>query len=37
MKKTGLSGPGDYVVGKGRPPRSTRWKPGLSGNPKGDL
>ena len=35
MKKNGLSGPGDYVVGKGRPPLSTRWKPGQSGNPKG--
>ena len=27
--------PTDYVVGKGRPPRGTRWKPGQSGNPKG--
>src|ERR1044071_2470477 len=26
---------GDYVVGKGRPPKATRWKPGQSGNPKG--
>lgn len=25
----------DYEVGKGRPPLSTRWKPGQSGNPKG--
>ena len=25
----------DYVVGKGRPPTGTRWKPGQSGNPKG--
>jgi hypothetical protein len=25
----------DYVVGKGRPPARTRWKPGQSGNPKG--
>jgi len=24
-----------YRVGKGRPPRATRWKPGQSGNPKG--
>jgi Family of unknown function (DUF5681) len=24
-----------YEVGKGRPPLSTRWKPGQSGNPKG--
>jgi hypothetical protein len=29
MKRT------DYVVGKGRPPTGTRWKPGQSGNPKG--
>jgi hypothetical protein len=26
---------GDYEVGKGRPPLSTRWKAGQSGNPKG--
>lgn len=26
---------GDYIVGKGRPPVATRWKPGQSGNPKG--
>jgi hypothetical protein len=26
---------GDYKVGKGRPPLTTRWKPGQSGNPKG--
>jgi hypothetical protein len=26
---------GDYVVGKGRPPVQSRWKPGQSGNPKG--
>jgi len=25
----------NYKVGKGRPPVSTRWKPGQSGNPKG--
>jgi Family of unknown function (DUF5681) len=25
----------NYTVGKGRPPLSTRWKPGQSGNPKG--
>ena len=24
-----------YRIGKGRPPRATRWKPGQSGNPKG--
>jgi hypothetical protein len=26
---------GDYEVGWGRPPKSTRWPPGQSGNPKG--
>ena len=26
---------GDYEVGYGKPPKSTRWKPGQSGNPKG--
>jgi Family of unknown function (DUF5681) len=26
---------GTYKVGKGRPPRSTRFKPGQSGNPRG--
>lgn len=25
----------NYEIGKGRPPRATRWKPGQSGNPKG--
>jgi Family of unknown function (DUF5681) len=25
----------NYKVGKGRPPLTTRWKPGQSGNPKG--
>jgi hypothetical protein len=25
----------DYKVGRGRPPESSRWKPGQSGNPKG--
>lgn len=29
------AGNGDYLVGKGRPPVQTRWKPGQSGNPKG--
>lgn len=27
--------PGNYEVGKGRPPVATRWKAGQSGNPKG--
>jgi hypothetical protein len=26
---------GEYEVGKGRPPRHSRFKPGQSGNPKG--
>jgi Family of unknown function (DUF5681) len=26
---------GDYVIGKGRPPVHSRWRPGQSGNPKG--
>jgi hypothetical protein len=26
---------GAYEVGKGRPPKATRWKPGQSGNPRG--
>ena len=29
------NGSGDYDVGFGRPPRSTRFRPGQSGNPKG--
>jgi hypothetical protein len=35
MNKKGSPGNGNYVVGKGRPPLPTRWKPGQSGNPKG--
>ena len=35
MNKKGSRGNNNYVVGKGRPPLSTRWKPGQSGNPKG--
>lgn len=26
---------GDYLVGKGRPPRATQWQKGQSGNPRG--
>jgi hypothetical protein len=26
---------GEYEVGKGRPPKETRWKKGQSGNPRG--
>lgn len=31
----GRKGSGDYLVGKGRPPVETRFKPGRSGNPRG--
>ena len=34
-KKSPKPHAGDYKVGKGRPPRSTRWKSGQSGNPRG--
>ena len=29
------SGQTDYKIGKGRPPRHTRWEKGTSGNPGG--
>ena len=29
------SNSGNFRIGKGRPPQSTRWKRGQSGNPKG--
>jgi Family of unknown function (DUF5681) len=35
MRKKGSPGHDNYVVGRGRPPLLTRWKPGQSGNPKG--
>jgi Family of unknown function (DUF5681) len=35
MNTKGSPGDDNYVVGKGRPPLTTRWKPGQSGNPKG--
>jgi Family of unknown function (DUF5681) len=35
MNKKGSPGNDNYVVGRGRPPQLTRWKPGQSGNPKG--
>jgi len=35
QKKQGAPSSDNYTVGKGRPPLSTRWKPGQSGNPKG--
>jgi len=34
-RKTDNSGTGDYTVGFGRPPVTTRFQPGQSGNPKG--
>ena len=34
-KKSSKQGSGSYEVGRGRPPRATRWRPGQSGNPKG--
>ena len=30
-----MEGKNDYEVGHGRPPKHTRFKPGISGNPKG--
>jgi hypothetical protein len=33
--KRGNTGEGDYRVGYGRPPLDTRFKPGVSGNPRG--
>jgi hypothetical protein len=35
MRKKGSPGDDNYVVGRGRPPLLTRWKPGQSGNSKG--
>jgi Family of unknown function (DUF5681) len=34
-KKSSELNSGDYKIGRGRPPQSTRWKPGQSGNPRG--
>jgi hypothetical protein len=34
-KKSVPRSPGNFEVGKGRPPQSTRWKPGQSGNRNG--
>jgi hypothetical protein len=38
--KVDRSGPnwdedGDYIVGRGRPPKATQWQKGQSGNPRG--
>ena len=33
--RRGLPAPGGYEVGYGKPPKETRFKPGVSGNPKG--
>ncbi len=30
-----MTGSGGYEIGKGKPPKATRFKPGQSGNPKG--
>ena len=40
--KVDRSGPnwdedGDYIVGKGRPPKASRWQKGQSGNPRGPV
>src|SRR5262249_47599925 len=36
MRKKGPNpGSRNYEVGRGRPPKATRWKPGQSGNSKG--
>ena len=34
-KKSSTQASGNYEVGRGRPPRATRWRPGQSGNLKG--
>src|SRR5262245_27634686 len=34
-KKTNTPNQADYRIGYGRPPTETRFKPGISGNPKG--
>ena len=35
MAKKPPDGPSEYEVGFRRPPKSSRWKPGQSGNPSG--
>ena len=35
MAKGANKGGGNYAVGRGRPPKHTRWKKGQSGNPRG--
>ena len=35
QRRQGVPNSDTYTVGKGRPPLSTRWKPGQCGNPKG--
>ena len=35
MSESAPKRPGDYIVGKGKPPAHTQFKPGQSGNPKG--
>src|ERR671912_732372 len=34
-KKSNTNTPAGYAVGRGKPPRSTQFKPGRSGNPGG--
>lgn len=34
-KKSPGDGNGDYEIGKGKPPRASRWGPGQCGNPRG--
>ena len=35
MAKDSNKGGGDYEIGRGKPPKHTRWKKGQSGNPRG--
>jgi hypothetical protein len=34
-RRKSAGAPGDYEIGRGKPPRSSRFKPGQSGNPGG--
>ena len=34
-KKKNTNSPGDYSIGRGKPPRSSQFRPGQSGNPGG--
>ena len=35
MPRSGVNNVGDYAVGFGKPPANHKFKPGVSGNPKG--